>query len=372
MTTKLPAGIRKEMREMTETTEATLWQECGGRRKKSLTVYNEEFMYCRNPRIIMWAIIILAVIGMCCFPRFVLAQGKEYPEKPIEIVIGFTPGGPIDVGTRIISEGLTKELKVPITFSYKPGAGGGLGVDTVIRAKPDGYTLHTSFNSSIINLPAMEKKPSFDPVKDLTHIAIVAISQLVMTTNKSSKFTSFDAMVKFVKQNPGKLTSATSGLGTSGQFLLEYLKTQGIDITHVPMKGATPTITGILGNHVDLALSAYSPVAPHIKNGDLRLLGVTNRLKDYPDVRTFHELGFPQADSFEIWLGLWGPPNLPQSVLQRLSSALKNTMAMPSVINALDKAGLTATYQGPEELKKIVVEDYKVIREIAGVANLIK
>ena len=300
------------------------------------------------------------------------AQGKEYPEKQIEIIIGFTPGGPIDQSSRIIADGLSKELKVPITFSYKPGAGGGIGVETVIRAKPDGYTLHTTFNSSVINLPAMEKKPSFDPIKDLTHVARCAISQLVLTSNSSSKLTTFDAMIKFAKENPGKLNCVTSGIATAGHFLLEYFRKNGIDITHVPAKGAAPTLTNILGGHVDLALSAYPPVAPYVKSGELRLLAVTSKVPEEPKAPTLTELGFPEATALEIWLGVYGPPNLPKPVLDRLSAALRNTMQMPSVREALEKAGFTPTYDGPDALKRMITEDYKMMKEIALAADLVK
>ena len=329
-------------------------------------------MLFRNARRMVLLAVVSLFITDLLMAGSALAQGKEYPEKQIEIVIGFTPGGPIDLSSRIIAEGLSKELKVPITFSYKPGAGGGIGVATVIQAKPDGYTLHTTFNSSIINLPAMERKPSFDPIKDLTHIARCAISQLVLTSNSSSKLTSFDAMIAFAKQNPGKLNCVTSGVATAGHFLLEYFRKNGINITHVPVKGAAPTLTNILGGHVDLALSAYVPVAPHIKAGELRLLAVTSKISEQPRTPTLPELGFPEATALEIWLGVYGPPNLPKPLLDRISTALRNTMQMPSVREALEKAGFTPTYDGPDALKKMISEDYKVMKEIALAADLVK
>ena len=218
----------------------------------------------------------------------------------------------------------------------------------------------------------MEKNPSFDPLKDLTPVASYAISPQVITTNSSSKLTSLDVMIKFAKENPGKLNCATSGLGTQSHFLIEYWRTRGIDITHIPTKGASPTVTAILGNHVDIAGSAYPPVAPHIKSGALRLLATTAKLKEEPEALLLTKAGFPEAAALGIWQGFFAPANLPKPILDRLSAAFEKAILLPSVAQTLEKVGFTPAYKGPEEFKKQVAEEYQFMKEIARNANMVK
>ncbi len=315
---------------------------------------------------------VFALVHTLSLAQMAIAQRKEYPEKQIEIIVSHTPGGPIDIGTRIIAEELKKELKVPIMIDYKTGAGGGIAISHVINAKPDGYTLLSTASAPLIGPPSMEKNPPYDPVKDLIPIANYVISPTVLTTNSSSKLTSFDVMVKFAKENPGKLNCGTPGVGTTGHFLLEYLKIHGVDITHIPYKGATPLLTSILGNHVDLAVTAYPPVLPHLKSGQLRLLAALHKLKQEPEIPTIAEKGFPETTAFGYWQGFFAPPNLPNPTLDRLSAAFEKVIQLPSVVQALEKAGFIPTYKGPEALRKQIVEEYSIIKEIAKAANLVK
>lgn len=329
-------------------------------------------MNLRNYKWICFLIIAFAFVCTHHLTRKAMAQGKGYPEKPIEIIIGFAPGGPIDVGTRIVTQELTKQLNVPITIAYKPGASGAISISSVINAKPDGYTLLSLAIPNVIGPPSMEKNPTFDPLKDLTCIAFYANSPTLMSTNTSSKLTSFDVMVKFAKENPGKLNCATSGVGTTGHFMLEYLKIQGVVITHIPTKGATPTVTELLGNHVDLGVTAYPPVAPHIKSGELRVLVSTHKIKQEPEAPTLAEKGFPEAAAFGYGQGFFGPPNLPKPILDRLSVAFEKTMQLPSVIQGLEKVGFTPVYRGPEAFKKQIADEYRIVKEIAKNAGMVK
>lgn len=329
-------------------------------------------MSLKNFKGLIFLVISLIIVCTVWLTGEAIAQEKGYPEKQIKIVIGFTPGGPIDMGTRIINEELPKELKVPIVIEYKPGASGTIANLFVIQAKPDGYTLLSQFDSSFINQPAMEKNPTYNPVNDLTPIALCSVIPSLLTANSSSKLTSFDAMIKFAKENPGKLNCSSSGIGVSSHFILEYLRNHGVDITHVPHKGAAPAVTSLLGNHVDLAGTALPPVAPHLKSGQLRALVVTSKLKEFPDVPTWAEVGFPECTMFGNWLGFLGPPNLPKPILNRLSAAFEKVIQLPSVVQSLEKAGFTPAYKGHEELNKLIIEQYKMIKEIAKTSGMVK
>lgn len=272
----------------------------------------------------------------------------------------------------MLTEELKKELKVPITLGYKSGAGVAVGVSSIIHAKPDGYSLLCTTNSSAINLPAMEKNPTFNPVTDLTPIALWAIPPTTLTSNSSSKLTSFDVMARVARENAGKLNCATSGIGTMAHFLIEYLKNRQIIITHVPTKGGSPAATSLLGNHVDLALTAYSAVSPHIKSGQLRLLAVTSKPKEEPEVPTTAEVGIPEATAFEVWYVFFDPPNLPKAILNRLSSAFEKAIQLPSVVDRLKHLGFIPTYKGPEASKQQIIGDYTIMKEIAQSAGMVK
>ena len=327
-------------------------------------------MYSRNFQRILYEA--MAILFFATVAGYATAQVKEYPEKQIEIIIGFSPGGPIDVSTRILAEELKKELKVPIILGYKPGSGGAVANLSVIHSKPDGYTLLSQFDSSFINLPAMEKTPTYDPINDLTPIAICAINPSFLTANSSSKLTSFDVMVNFAKENPGKLNCSTSGIATSGHLTLELFKNYGIRITHIPCKGAAPAVIELLGNHVDLAGTALPPIAPHIRSGQLRPLVVTTKLKQLPEVPTWAEVGFPEFMIFGSRLEFLAPANLPKPILTRLSAAFEKVMQLPSVVEAMEKASFIPTYMGPEESREMVIKQYKTIKELAKTAGFIK
>ena len=329
-------------------------------------------MELRNFKGVMFLIIVFTFVCAPWLTGRATAQEKWNPEKQIKFMIGFTPGGPIDLGTRIIMEELTKELKVPIVIEYKPGANGMMANLAVMEAKPDGYTLLSQFDSSFINQPAMEKNPTYDPVNAFSPIAICSLSPSLLTANSSSKLTSFDAMIKFAKQNPGKLNCTTSGIGVSSHFVLEYLRNHGVDITHIPAKGAAPAVTELLGNHVDLAGTALPPVSPHLKSGQLRGLVVTSKLKEFPEIPTWAEVGFPECMMFGNWHGFLAPPNLPKPIQDRISLAFERVMQLPSIVQAMEKAGFTPVYKGPAELKRMTMEQYKIIKEIAQTAGLVK
>lgn len=301
-----------------------------------------------------------------------ISQEKGYPEKQITIVIGFAPGGPVDVLGRIMIEELTKELKVPIVIEYKPGAGSMIANVFVVQTKPDGYTLMHQADSSFICPPAMEKNPTYDPVNDFTPIAMTATFPSVLVANSSSKLTSFDAMIKFAKQNPGKLNCGTAGIGVSSHFVLEYLRIRGVDITHVPFKGVALAVTSLLGNHVDLAGVGLTAADPHLKSGQLRALVATSKLKEFRDIPTWAEVGFPECMLFGNWIVILAPPNLPNQIRDRLTMAFKKVIQLPSVVQSAEKAGLTSVYKGPEEVKKIIIEEYKIMKEVAKTADLVK
>jgi tripartite-type tricarboxylate transporter receptor subunit TctC len=289
------------------------------------------------------------------------AQERKYPNKPIEVIV-WAPGGSIDLATRTINDELAKELGVPISIQYKGGALGVNAASYFSTVKPDGYTFLSSSNGPFINAPVMEKVP-YDPLKDFIPLAHYAITAQILMSHSSSEFTSFDAVVKFAKEKPGTLNCATTA--TSTNLLLQVMKMHGVDMTAVPMKSGPDGLAAILGKHVDLILTGYQPIViPHLRSGQLRILAITNKLSQEPGVPIMTEKGFPEAKSFGIWYGYFAPKNLPKPILDQVSNSLQKVIQMPSIGTAIGKLGLTATYKGPDEFKKMIAEDYSVMRKI--------
>jgi tripartite-type tricarboxylate transporter receptor subunit TctC len=326
--------------------------------------------------ILVVGVMVIALSGITLWSGKADGQERKYPNKPIEMVVTYPPGGPVDIGTRILVNDLQKELGVPITIQYKPGAGGMIGASYVATSKPDGYTLVSNTYSSLISAPFLEKEAApYDALKDFTPIVAYGVGANVLANHSSSTITSFDALVKFVKQKPGELTCSTPGAGTTAHFILEVLKMYGVNIVPVPTKGGGPSATSVLGKHTDLGVFLYTAGVPHVKSGALRLLAATNKIGQEPGVPTFSEKGFPECEVLGAWLSLLGPAHLPKPIQDQIASATRKVIQMPSVIQSLENAGYTVGYKGPDELSKAFPEEYKTLEKIfksAGIGKYTK
>jgi tripartite-type tricarboxylate transporter receptor subunit TctC len=295
---------------------------------------------------------------------------KKYPSKPIEVIIPFAAGGPTDIWTRIVVNGLTKELGVPISIQYKAGGGGMKGASYVATQKPDGYVLLAA-SVSFISAPFFEKEsPPYDVLKDFTPITACIIVPNVLLSHTSSNLTSLEAVVNLAKKDPGKLTCATAGVGTTAHLVIDVFRMHGVDITAVPAKGGGPASTSLLGKHVDLATVMYNAAVPHIRSGAFRLLATTDKIAQEPGVPTLKEQGFPECEGLGSFQGFLGPPNLPKPIQDQLANSIRKVSQIPSVKKGLEDAGFTVVYLGPDELKKMMADDYRNIEKIAKAAGL--
>jgi tripartite-type tricarboxylate transporter receptor subunit TctC len=320
--------------------------------------------------ILVLGMIITALSCMTPWSEKAVGQERRYPNKPIEVIVNFPPGGVLDINTRILANEVSKDLGVPVSIQYKPGAGGVIGGTYVNTAKPDGYILLTSSGTVFTVAPFMEKDIPFDPLKGFTPIAYYGITPTVIATHSSSNLTSFDVLVKFAKEKPGAINCTTVGAGTMAHLLLEVLKNHGVNITHVPAKGGSPAVTNLLGKHVDLAGLGYAQVLPHVKGGALRILATTNKIAEEPGIPTFTEKGFSEIGALGIWYGFLGPPNLPKPICDQLANSIQKVIQMPSVVAELGKMGLSVEYKGPDEFKKTIAEDCRIIEKILKEAGL--
>jgi tripartite-type tricarboxylate transporter receptor subunit TctC len=315
--------------------------------------------------------VVVAVLTCCALWSTVAdAQEGKYPNKPIEVIVPFAAGGPTDIWVRIVTNALTNELGVPISIQYKPGAGSMVGSAYVAKQKPDGYVLLAA-SVSFISATFLEKEsPPYDVLKDFTPIVSCIVVPNVLVSQTSSDLTSLDALVKIAKQNPGKLTCATPGLGTTAHLVLDVFKMHGVDVIAVPTKGGGPAATSLLGKHVDLAICMYNAAVPHIKSGTFRILAATDKMAQEPEALTFPEKGFPEAAGLGSWQGFFGPANLPKSIRDQFAAATRKVIQMPSVKKALEDAGYTLYYKSPDELREKMASDYKDLEKIVKAAGI--
>ena len=293
-----------------------------------------------------------------------LAQ-PTYPNRPIEFIIPFPPGGPADTAARIIQPQMSAALGVPIVLINKPGGGGALGGDYVAKSKPDGYTVYATTNSTLTIITAMQPDLTYRP-SDFAAVGSYLTDLSVITAKAGGPWKTLDEFVDHAKKNPGKLSYGSAGLGTVSFFTVELFKlAYGLDITHVPFQGTGPVKNAIMGGHVTIASSGLSSLAPLMRSGDLLPLVTTapKRVAAFPNVPTLAEKGAPEA-SLNIGMALFVPAKTPRDIVDRLSQALDKTMKEPSVLAAVEKSGMIIDFRDPAGTAKLVETEHEAVKKV--------
>ena len=298
-----------------------------------------------------------------------LAQ-KDYPNREIELVITFSAGGMADVAFRTINDELTKNLGVPVVVVNKAGAAGTIGAHYVSQSKPDGYTIGGSSNSTLVIAPLIMQTLPYK-LSDLFPIAQIVSTQQLFAVKKNAPWKTLEELVAQAKKNPGKLTCGTVGVGSSVYFALEMFKIEaGVDIQHIPFKGGGEANTALLGGHIDIHLTSLNPTLPLLKSGDLRALVASERIKEFPEVPTLAEKGYPKA-TLNNWVGCFGPKGIEKSVVDKIANALEKALKTPSVIKKLDETGSQVDFVAKEEFARKMEEELKKLGEVIKKANII-
>jgi tripartite-type tricarboxylate transporter receptor subunit TctC len=269
--------------------------------------------------------------------RSAWAQDK-WPSKPIKLMVGFPPGGGADAMGRLVGQKLAERLGQPVIIDNKTGATGTICSDIVAKSPPDGYTLQVAhINSNAIG-PLMVAKGKFHPVDDFTPIALIGITPQMLCHHPKHKFKDVPAMIAFAKANPGKLTFASSGVGSIQHIAGEDFKLRaGVDMLHVPFKGTGEAMAALLSGDVDMTFSSTGSAVGQVKGGKLTLLAVCSpkRLADWPNVPAVAET----LPGYEIatWYGLAGPKGLPAPIVERLSKDVQEILKDPAVVKRFDE-----------------------------------
>jgi tripartite-type tricarboxylate transporter receptor subunit TctC len=284
---------------------------------------------------------------ICCFGIVAAlasapcSRAADYPNRPIKLVVPYAAGGPTDVLGRLVGEYLGRDLKQPVIVENKAGAQGAIGAEAVARSEPDGYTLFVTAASIFVLNPMLYKKLPYDPVRDFRMLALVTDLPVVMEVHPSVPARTVAEFVAYAKQNPGKINFGSAGTGGTIHLAGEMFKQMaGVDMVHVPYKGAGPALTDLLSGNIQVMFDTLSTALPPVKSGLVRPLGVSSaqRSPDLPDVPTIAESGYPDY-RVSVWYGIAAPAKLPDEIAQKISASLDRALNDDAFRASLEKIG---------------------------------
>jgi tripartite-type tricarboxylate transporter receptor subunit TctC len=295
----------------------------------------------------------------------------EYPDRPIRLIVPFPAGGAVDIVARVVAARMSADLKQNVVIENRGGAGGVIASEVVAKSAPDGYTLLLTAPNHTINA-ALQAKLPYDTEKDFAPVSVVAAVPELFVCHPSAPFTDFKGFVAYAKANPGKLNYASAGIGTLPHVTMELLlRRLGLDVTHVPYRGAAPAMTDLLAGQVQLKLDTYATSSPHVSAGKLRVLGYAGhaRLSQMPDVPTIAEMGLPGYEGV-LWVGLVAPAGTPKAAIATLAASAKRAVASPEVIERFNRDGIEPVGGTPDAFGALIAREIVQWRELARDANI--
>ena len=287
------------------------------------------------------------------------ALAQNYPSRPVKIIVPFGPGGTADTLGRLVAGKLSEQLKESFVIENKGGAGGVVGSELVAKSPADGYTLIVSGIASHVIAPLLPGGTPYDPLKDFTHIALFGGPPAVFAVNPSVPAKTLKEFVQLAKDKPGALSYGSPGPGTQGQLVAELFKREaGIDVLHVPYKGAAAAVTDLMGGQITAVSTTLSTASGQIKAGRARALALSSatRLPDYPDIPTFVEQGFPNIVG-TVWFSLSGPPGMPAEIVDKLNAEVRRALELSDVREKMRHEGITPNRLDAKEFTAFVTDE---------------
>ncbi len=286
-----------------------------------------------------------------------IAAAQVYPTRPVRIIVGFASGGTLDIIARLLGQWLSERLGQPFVVENRPGGGGNIGTDAVVRAPPDGYTLLLVGSPNMINATLYEKL-NFNFIRDIAPVASIDRTPLVMEVNQSFPARSVPEFIAYAKAKPGKINMASAGTGTGQHVAGELFKMMaGVDMTHVPYRSAGPALTDLIGGQVQVMFDGLPASIEHIRTGRLRALAVTTatRLDALPDIPTVADF-VPGYEASAVH-GIGAPKNTPTEIVDRLNKEINAALADPKMVARLADLGLTVLPGSPADFGKLIAEE---------------
>jgi len=297
-----------------------------------------------------------------------LGQAADWPNKTVRVIVNFAPGGSTDNAMRPFAERLSRALGQQIVIDNKGGASGAIGIEAAIKSPPDGYNFLATVSLSVVTLPHLRKTP-YDSLKDLVPVTQFTDGTLLVAVHPSVPVNSVQELAAYAKQNPGRLSWGTAGVGSYGHLLCEAFKLQaGVDILHVPYRGGAESLADFLAGVVHI--HADPNTMPHISAGKAKLLAVLDRERraDYPNVPLLKEI-YPDLD-FQVWFALFAPPGAPEAIVRKMSQEMNKIARDPALREHLFGLALTPQPGTPEELGALLRKDFERYGKLVRQLNL--
>jgi tripartite-type tricarboxylate transporter receptor subunit TctC len=299
-----------------------------------------------------------------------LAQ-EAYPNKPVTMVLPVA-SGMADTLLRIISKAAEKELGQPVIIENKTGGGGSIGVNSVVKSKPDGYTLGMAVTGYFVSQPNMLDLP-YNVLTDITDIAAIVKYNFALCVKADAPWNTFEDVLTYAKKNPGKFSYGNYGTGMSTQISMERIAMkEGIKWTQIPFKSGAEAVVGVLGGHADAAVQGSVDVLPHLKSGKLKMLLVMDnkRWRDYPNIPTILEKGY---DFYAVsFISIYGPKGMPEPIRQKLEDAFKNAMNDRSFVEVTQKFGVDPAFMSGKEYSALWRSNYESTGQVLKALGLVE
>jgi tripartite-type tricarboxylate transporter receptor subunit TctC len=315
-----------------------------------------------------------------CFIAFILiltspaaadTTSRSYPERPIRVIVPFTAGGGADLIARTVTQKMSEDVGQPLVIDNRVGADGNIGAEMAAHAVADGYTILLGYVGNLAIGPALRRKLPFDPARDFAAITMLAAAPNIFVVHPSVPANDLREFIAYVKANPRKVSFSSAVVGSPGHLAGELLNhAAGIEMVHIPYKGAAQAIVDVMGGHVQ-AMFGVSTVIPHIRSGKLRALATTgaHRSPLLPKVPTIAESGFPGFEA-SAWYGLLAPARTPREIILQLHAAAARALKMPEVTDKLEAGGFDVVESTPEAFTAYIKSEIKKWREIVAVSGI--
>jgi tripartite-type tricarboxylate transporter receptor subunit TctC len=314
---------------------------------------------------------VLSLLAIASIGAASTATAQSYPSKPIKILVGFAPGGAMDIVARAVGQKVSPSVGQPVIVENKPGAGSNIAIRALIDSPPDGYTVMLVANGLAAN-PSLYVPPPFDPDRDVVPVSLVARLPVVIAAGASSEISSLAKLVEAAKARPGTVNYASPGNGSTPHLAVEMFARQaGITLSHVPYKGGAPAITDVIGGQLPLVAVNAVEVLPHVKAGRLRVLAALSatRVSTLPDAPTIAESGYPGFEA-SVWHAFIAPRGTPRAAVDRLNAEIRKALESADVRERLVAVGAEVSPSSPEELGALVRSERARYEKLIREANI--
>lgn len=306
--------------------------------------------------------LLLSLLSLLSVPAARAQSAGDYPTRSIRLLVGYAAGGPVDTSARKVAAVLQAALGQSVVVENRPGAGGAIAGDVLAKSLPDGYTLMLAASPTQTTTPHLLGKMNYDPLKDYTAIAMMAVGPNILIVRRDSPVNSLAELIAYAKANANKLSYGSAGVGASNHLAGELLaKETGTELLHVPYKGNALAMTALLGGETSFQFAGVTDVAGHIKSGTVKALAVTAARRNgaLPEVPTMAEAGVKDFE-VAVWYALEGPPGLPKAISDKLTTVALKAMADKSLTEYFQGAGFDIIPAGPDEVRRRIDREHAV------------